>query len=98
MGDEIRDLDDVEAQAWATIYAAWSTFAHESAEGHADDGVRLLRERRRPSALRDDPQIAEMAVERERAAIVAWLRAAVKVPGSMGDLPADAIERGEHDR
>lgn len=92
MGDEIRDLDDVEAQAWATIYAAWSTFAHERAEGHADDGVRLLRERRRPAALRDDPQIAEMAVERERAAIVAWVRAeSVRLDGEADARASDSL-------
>lgn len=105
MGDEIRDLDDVEAQAWATIYAAWSTFAHERAEGHADDGVRLLRERRGPVPTASVVSLATRLAagcgrEVERTKIAAWLRAEhsrgrVSYPT---DLLVEAIERGEHDR
>lgn len=113
MSDPIRDLDDVEAQAWATIYAAWSTFAHESAEGHADDGVRLLRERRGPVSAASVVSLATRlaaacgreadAVAVERAKIATWLRNMSDLDqwatsaGILLDL-AISIERGEHDR
>lgn len=97
MADEIRDLDDVEAQAWATIYAHWSSFAHESAAGHADEGLRLLRQRRAPAedkiARMGAEWAASVGAERERAAIVAWLRSVGVFAGVV-----DAIERGEHER
>ena len=100
MGDEIRDLDDVEAQAWARAYVNVE-YMSDAAEV-ADECVRLLRRRRRPAALRDDPQIAEMAVERERAAIATWLRNMSDLDqwatsaGILLDL-AISIDRGEHD-
>lgn len=94
MTNEVRDLDDVEAQAWATIYAAWSTFAHESAEGHADEGIKILRDRRASRAssvlVRD---AAYRAKHEERKAIAEWLRAHGGDPGAVADL----IARGDHD-
>lgn len=95
MSDPIRDLDDVEAQAWVLALANsdCSTMA-------ADECVRLLRERRLPSALRDDPTIAEMARDHEREKVVAWLRDP-RMPSSREVAArefAAAIERGEHDR
>lgn len=101
MSDPIRDLDDVEAQAWATIYAAWSTFAHESAEGHADDGVRLLRERRLQPAERavslatrlvsaEGRAVVAAAVERSK--VVAWVRAeSVRLDGEADARASDSL-------
>lgn len=90
MADEIRDLDDVEAQAWTTTYAAFADRSNspEVAAEEADECIRLLRERRRPSALRDDPTIAEMARDHEREKVVAWLRA----ESERLDGLADALE------
>lgn len=89
MSDEIRDLDDVEAQAWAL---AW---AHSGCSPKAaDECVRLLRERRPSVAstvLVDDA--AYRAKCAEHAAIVAWLRSV----GVFARVVA-AIERGEHER
>jgi len=99
MADKIQDLDDVEAQAWAFVWAALAASGDEVPSVNADECVRLLRERRTPSALREDPQIAEWAVDIERQKIVAWLRAE-QARGRVA-FPADLaldIERGEHDR
>lgn len=106
MTDEVRDLDDVEAQAWAAIYAAWSTFAHESAEGHADNGVRLLRERRahasRTHTGTSSWDTSAHGRSAERAAVVSWLRKCGTWVGPRAQEHcaslADAIERGEHVR
>lgn len=52
MADEIRDLDDIEAQAWARAYAAGAKWAADGYPNRppmfADECVRLLRERRAP--------------------------------------------------
>lgn len=66
MSDEPRDLDDVEVMAWATVYAAAvnARGAGGGAEAWAlliaDEAVRLLRERKRPS---DDGQSSEQLRE-----------------------------------
>ena len=102
MADKIQDLDDVEAIAWALAWPTVWAFSNRScdvAAENADECVRQLRERRTPSALREDPQIAEWAVDIERQKIVAWLRAE-QARGRVA-FPADLaldIERGEHDR
>lgn len=100
MGDEIRDLDDVEAWAWATAFAAGVRWA-ESYPGRpavfADECVRLLRERRaQPEdklARMGAEWVADVAAAREREKIVAPLRGFDSLTAT-----ADAIERGEHDK
>lgn len=95
MSDEIKDLDDVEAHAWVTAFAAgvgWAESYPFRMALFADECIRLLRERR-AKPWREDPQIAEMARDREREKIVAHLRTFDSLKAV-----ADAIERGEHDR
>lgn len=89
MSDDIRDLDDVEAQAWAMAFASGVRWA-ESYPGRpklfADECVRLLRERRGPVSAASVVSLATRlaaacgreadAVAVERTKIAAWLRAA----------------------
>jgi len=104
MSEPIRDLDDVEAQAWVLALANsdCSTMA-------ADECIRLLRERREKNAPRgvalDIGSSYDAARHAERKAIVAWL-----TNESHHCLPSEhreaivlleaamSIERGEHDR
>lgn len=51
MTNEIRDLDDVEAQAWVSVCARLGT-------RHADECVRLLRERRATTHAREASAVA----------------------------------------
>ena len=91
MSDGIRDLDDVEAHVWAVAFAAgvgWMDSYPFRPAVFADECIRLLRERRVANPWREDLQIAEMAVDREREKIVAWLRA----ESERLDGLADALE------
>lgn len=111
MTDQIRDLDDVEAQAWATTYAAFADRSNspEVAAEEADECVRMLRERRahasRTHTGTSSWDTSAHGRSAERAAVVAWL-----TNESHDCLPSErceaialleaarAIERGEHDR
>lgn len=111
MGDEIRDLDDVEAQAWARAYVNVE-YMSDAAEV-ADECVRLLRERRGPVSAASVVSLATRlaaacgreadAVAVERAKIATWLRNMSDLDqwatsaGILLDL-AISIDRGEHDR
>lgn len=93
MSDPIRDLDDVEAIAWALAWPTVWAFSNRScdvAAENADECVRLLRERRR-TRPHDG---AERIILGEREKIVAWLRQRHRVAAMF----ADHIARGEHDR
>ena len=86
MSDEIKDLDDVEAQAWATAMASPAYLDMLSRSRFADECVRLLRERRGPVSAASVVSLATRlaaacgreadAVAVERTKIAAWLRAA----------------------
>lgn len=100
MTEEIRDLDDVEAQAWAMAYssgARWAEGYPNRPPLYADECIRLLRARRAPAEAKITRMgaewLADVAAERERAAIVAYLRRF----DSLASV-ADAIKRGEHER
>lgn len=108
MGDEIRDLDDVEAQAWAQTYS-YAVEYREDAARRADECVRLLRERREKSAPRgvvlDIGTSYDAARHAERAKIAAWLRSESddSLPSERAEAialldAASAIDRGEHDK
>ena len=111
MADEIRDLDDVEAQAWAFVWAALAASGDEVPSVNADECVRLLRERRATRVvesggseaidyLREDAATKGIAYGRieERKAIVAWLREPDNAGREHVDDLAYEIESGEHDR
>ena len=113
MSDEIKDLDDVEAQAWATAMASPAYLDMLSRSRFADECVRLLRERRGPVSAASVVSLATRlaaacgreadAAAVERAKIVAWLRLKDEEDtwapnSSILGCAADAIERGEHDR
>lgn len=87
MSDEIKDLDDVEAIAWALAWPTVWAFSNRScdvAAENADECVRLLRERRGPVSAASVVSLATRlaaacgreadAAAVERAKIVAWLR------------------------
>lgn len=100
MSDEIKDLDDVEAIAWALAWPTVWAFSNRScdvAAENADECVRLLRERRGPVSAASVVSLATRlaaacgreadAVAVERAKIATWLR-------NMSDLDQWATSAG----
>ena len=105
MSDEIKDLDDVEAQAWALCLAGAPYSDSKLCATYADECIRMLRERRAKAARTHTGtstwDTSAHGRSAERARIATWLRNLSDLDqwapdvGILLDL-AVSIERGEH--